>query len=161
MSSHDLMFPYSIPALAFCNNSEPQKKRRQILQKFTFPHSNSNLGNYLDQLCSDECQHLVGSIYKTINKEASKNGSVQIDLKPLVVKACANIFNRYFCSAERSDYNDEEFTSYCQNFDKVFWEVNNGRAVDFLPWLMPVFQYSSAIKTMKTGNSNIISYRTL
>jgi len=145
-------------SLAFCNNSEPQKKRRQILQKFTFPHSNSNLGTYLDQLCSEECQHLVGSIHKTI--AASEDGrSAQIDLKPLVVKACANIFNRYFCSSKRNDYNDEDFTSYCHNFDKVFWEVNNSRAVDMLPWLMPFYKnFHPAIATMKEASFNVRQY---
>ena len=81
-----------------------------------------------------------------------------VDLKPWVMKACANIFNRYFCSSERCDYNDERFGSYCQNFDQVFWEVNNGRAVDFLPWLMPVFQYSPAIGTMKAASKEVRSY---
>ena len=153
----NLLFSSGHAALAFCNNSEPQKKRRQILQKFTFPHSNSNLGTQLDQLCSVECQHLVESIDKII--KSSRDGhTAQIDLKPLVVKACANIFTSYFCSAKRCDYNDEDFTKYCQNFDKVFWEVNNGRAVDFLPWLMPVFQYSSACKTMRTASENVRHY---
>ena len=86
-------------ALAFCNNSEPQKKRRQILQKFTFPHSHSNLGNYLDTLCLDECQHLIGHLQNGLRGQ-----SVQMDLKPLIAKACANIFNRYFCSSPRCDY---------------------------------------------------------
>ena len=98
-------------ALAFCNNSEPQKKRRQILQKFTLPHFPSDLGSYLDQLCLDECQYLVEHIKQT-NSEI-------IDLKPLVTKACANIFNRYFCSSERRSYNNEDFSTYCQNFDQV------------------------------------------
>ena len=128
------------------------------MQKFTFPHSNSNLGNYLDQLCSEECQHLVGSIHKTI--AAAEDGrSAQIDLKPLVVKACANIFNRYFCSSKRNDYNDEDFTSYCHNFDKVFWEVNNSRAVDMLPWLMPFYKnFHPAIATMKEASFNVRNY---
>ena len=91
---------FSILALAFCNNSEPQKKRRQILQKFTFPHSHSNMGNYLDTLCLDECQRLVGHLQNAIGSQ----DAVQIDLKPLIAKACANIFNRYFCSTPRSNY---------------------------------------------------------
>lgn len=144
-------------SLAFCNNSEPQKKRRQILQKFTFPHSHSNLGNYLDTLCLDECQHLVGHLQNAIGI-SSQDAAVQIDLKPLIAKACANIFNRYFCSTPRSNYSDEDFSQYCQNFDQVFWEVNNGRAVDFLPWLMPIFQYSPAIRNMKRASGEVRRY---
>jgi len=139
-------------SLAFCNNSEPQKKRRQILQKFTLPHFPSDLGSYLDQLCLDECQYLVEHIKQT-NSEI-------IDLKPLVTKACANIFNRYFCSSERRSYNNEDFSNYCQNFDQVFWEVNNGRAVDFLPWLMPIFQYSSPLRSMKKSSEKVRRYVT-
>ena len=143
-------------ALAFCNNSEPQKKRRQILQKFTFPHSHSDLGTYLDNLCVDECQQLTNAIQKEISDNGSS--SMEIDLKPWIMKSCANIFNRYFCSVERCEYDDEEFTHYCQSFDKVFWEVNNGRAVDFLPWLMPFFQYSEAVHVMKSSSEDVRSY---
>lgn len=109
-------------ALAFCNNSEAQKKRRQILQKFTFPHSNSDLGNALDQLCQEECNHLVGHVRKAL----SGIEKTKVDLKPLVVKACANIFSRYFCSTKRFAYDDEDFSIYCNSFDKVgsFHEQN-------------------------------------
>lgn len=140
--------------MAFCNNSEPQRKRRQILQRFTFPHSNSDQGNYLDLLCKDECQHLIASIQHSLK---GRDQAV-IDLKPLIMKSCANIFNQYFCSTNRCNYDDEDFTRYCQSFDKVFWEVNNGRAVDFLPWLMPFFEHSSAIATMKSASQNVRTY---
>ena len=63
--------------------------------------------------------------------------SAVINIKPLILKACGNIFNDYFCSLPRSDYDDETFDNYVKNFDEIFWEVNNGRACDFLPWLMP------------------------
>lgn len=140
--------------MAFCNNSEPQRKRRQILQRFTFPHSNSDLGNYLDLLCKDECTHLIASIQHSLK---GRDQAV-IDLKPLIMKSCANIFNQYFCSTTRCDYEDEDFKKYCKSFDQVFWEVNNGRAVDFMPWLMPFFQLSEANATMKSASQNVRSY---
>merc|ERR1719150_1160902 len=57
-------------------------------------------------------------------------------MKSLLMKATSNIFNEYFCAEGRKQYTDEEHNSYCENFDRVFWEVNTGRAVDFLPWLI-------------------------
>lgn len=124
------------------------------MQKFTFPHSHSDLGTYLDQLCKDESQHLVSAIHKML----ATSGDNVMDLKPLIMKSCANIFNRYFCSSNRCQYDDEDFTNYCQDFDQVFWEINNGRAVDFLPWLMPIFKHSSAIATMKKASHNVRNY---
>ncbi len=141
-------------ALAFCNNSDLQRKRRQILQKFTFPHAHSSLGTLLDQLCKDECQHLVASIHQMQNGRQD----TKIDMKPLIRKACANIFSRYFCSVPRCDYDDKDFSDYTHNMDQVFWEINNGRAVDFLPWLMPYFQHSSAMATMKESSQKVRSY---
>ena len=76
--------------------------------------------------------HLVAAI-----SDLCKEGEVVLDMKALVVKACSNIFNSYFCSVARRSYADPTHNHYCEAFDKIFWEVNNGRAVDFLPWLMP------------------------
>ena len=87
------LFPLShFAALAFANNSDEQKGRKNILKKFTFPHAHSDLGTKLDQLCMEECQHLVQYIRKSMTQNHSK---IRIDMKPLVAKACANIFNRY------------------------------------------------------------------
>ena len=99
----------------------------------------------------EECSTLVSHINKLM--EADSNAS--IDLKEPVLKACANIFIRYFCSGSRFSYDDQKFSCYCKAFDEVFWEVNNGRAVDFLPWLMPFFQHSSAMKTMKRNSQKV------
>ena len=145
-------FTCLITALAFADNSDEQKGRKNILKKFTFPHAHSDLGTKLDQLCMEECQHLVQYIRKSMMENQNDDDSkVRMDMKPLVAKACANIFNRFFCSVERCSYEDKEFEGYCQNFDEVFWEVNNGRAVDFLPWLMPFFQQTEAAHSMKEG----------
>ena len=77
--------------------------------------------------------HLVEAISSQV-----KDGVAQVDIKDLLVKSSSNIFNSYFCSFSRRSYNDPAHNNYCEAFDKVFWEVNNGRAVDFLPWLLPM-----------------------
>ena len=77
--------------------------------------------------------HLVNAISAQV-----RDGEAIVDMKDLLVKASSNIFNTYFCSFARRKYTDQAHNQYCEAFDKVFWEVNNGRAVDFLPWLLPM-----------------------
>lgn len=48
------------------------------------------------------------------------------------------MFTQYMCSA-RFDYEDQEFRNVVRTFDKIFWEINQGYAVDFLPWLFPFY----------------------
>jgi cytochrome P450 family 307 subfamily A len=42
------------------------------------------------------------------------------------------------CST-RFDYDDKGFKHIVRNFDEIFWEINQGYAVDFLPWLSPFY----------------------
>ena len=102
----------------------------------------------LDQLCAEECQHLIQYLHESLINNDPK---FSINMKPLIGKACANIFNRFFCSVQRCSYEDKNFGNYCKNLDDIFWEVNNGRAVDFLPWLMPYFLITNAAHSMQKG----------
>lgn len=62
----------------------------------------------------------------------------EIALKPLVQQTCANMFSQYMCSV-RFDYDDTDFQMIVRCFDEIFWEINQGYAVDFLPWLSPFY----------------------
>lgn len=62
-----------------------------------------------------------------------------IDIKPLILGTCANMFTQYMCSTSFS-YDDPEFKEIVRYFDEIFWEINQGYAVDFLPWLLPIYQ---------------------
>lgn len=42
------------------------------------------------------------------------------------------------CSTSFS-YDDQDFQKIVRYFDEIFWEINQGYAVDFLPWLLPVY----------------------
>lgn len=53
----------------------------------------------------------------------SKNSDVE--LKPLVMATCANMFTSYMCSS-RFQYDDKEFLNMVQLFDEIFWEINQG-----------------------------------
>ncbi|KAG6439462.1 hypothetical protein O3G_MSEX000793 [Manduca sexta] len=50
-----------------------------------------------------------------------------------------NMFTNYMCSV-RFDENDSEFRKVVDHFDEIFWEINQGYAVDFLPWLAPFYK---------------------
>ena len=54
-----------------------------------------------------------------------------------VPQVCSNIFNSYFCDTARMEYTDPEYADYIEQFDQIFWEVNNGRLVDFAPCVLP------------------------
>lgn len=48
------------------------------------------------------------------------------------------MFSLYMCST-RFDYEDSGFNSIVRSFDEIFWEINQGYAVDFMPWLSPFY----------------------
>lgn len=73
-------------------------------------------------------------------------------MKPLIMEACANLFLRYMCTT-RFDYDDKGFKHMVRNFDEIFWEINQGYAVDFLPWLSPFYQ--SHMQTLESWSGFI------
>ena len=52
-----------------------------------------------------------------LNKKC-QHGEALVDMKQILAKTCSNIFNKYFCAAERKDYSDSEHNKYCDQFDK-------------------------------------------
>ena len=55
-------------------------------------------------------------------------------VKPVILAAMGNMFTHYMCSM-RFGYSDELFNKVVGIFDDIFWDINQGYAVDFLPWL--------------------------
>ena len=76
-------------------------------------------------------------------------------LKPLILAAAANMFTGYMCSA-RFGYNDKEFNKIVRNFDEIFWDINQGYAVDFMPWLSPF--YSSLFNRLNLLTTEIRNF---
>jgi cytochrome P450 family 307 subfamily A len=62
-----------------------------------------------------------------------------VDLKPVLLSMCANVFTHYMCSS-RFAYDHVEFQKIVRLFDQIFWDINQGYAVDFLPWLLPAYK---------------------
>lgn len=114
-----------ITALAFCNFSNLQRLRREILQVHTFPRNFSSRFLKLDSIIHEEINELK---YK-INTEHSLG-----NFKSHLSSSIANVFFIYFCS-KGFEKRNPKFQEMIRAYDTVFYEVNQGYASDFLPWL--------------------------
>lgn len=87
--------------------------------------------------------------------EISVNPGQEYKLKPLVMATCMNMFSHYMCSI-RFGYEDDEFREIVRYFDEIFWEINQGYAIDFLPFLLPF--YRNHMKKLETWSKDIRSF---
>ena len=94
--------------------SSLQKARRKLLRPHSFPATFTTAWQRLDLCCRRELQHLVATLQRH-----TEGGGSNINLKPLLSAACANIFNAYLCSTERRNYEDPVLVQYCDDFDNV------------------------------------------
>lgn len=62
-----------------------------------------------------------------------------IEFKPLLLLTCANIFMLHFCS-KRYTHSNKSFEKMTYYFDRIFYEVNQGYAGDFMPWMLPLYR---------------------
>ncbi|VEN37609.1 unnamed protein product [Callosobruchus maculatus] len=114
-------------SLAFCDWSDIQKTRRDMLKIHTFPRAFTNKFYTLGDFVASE----MNSILTEVKPNQITN------LKPIILRHCANIFLSHFCS-KNFNTNDRKFLQMVDNFDDIFYEVNQGYAADFLPFLMPL-----------------------
>lgn len=75
--------------------------------------------------------------FRTELRKQIGNGK-EIYLKPVLQATAANMFSQYMCS-RRFEYEDTEFQHVVRLFDDIFWYINQGYAIDFLPWLSPFY----------------------
>ncbi|XP_066996016.2 cytochrome P450 307a1-like [Anabrus simplex] len=115
-------------SLAFCDWSDVQKARREMIRTHTFPRAFSARFHLLNSIATAELDLLV--------EDLKESHLESIDLRPQLSFAMANIFTSYFCN-RRFDKDDSGFMQMVQNFDEIFYEVNQGYAADFIPWLLP------------------------
>ncbi|XP_064556594.1 cytochrome P450 307a1-like isoform X2 [Drosophila montana] len=121
-------------SLALCDWSLLQQKRRNLARRHCSPRETSSYFAKMSRIGCNEIDNLMQNL-----KNAIKPGK-PLDLKPLILKACANMFSQYMCSM-RFDYEDKEFQQVILYFDEIFWEINQGHPLDFLPWLLPFYIY--------------------
>lgn len=135
-----------------------QKSRRDMLTSHTFPRKFSMSFNRFSEISMDFLQQLSVDIKHSMASQES------VSIKPLIQETCANVFTQYF-TTRSFDKSDIKFQQLVKNFDKIFWEVNQGYAADFLPFLLPFHhnnmkkmeQWSHEIR--KFIEENIISNR--
>lgn len=119
--------------MAFCNWSDVQKMRREMLNQHAFPRNFSLRYQHLNEIIKNQMETMVGDIQRT----ATAADHMAIEIKPIIMETCANIFTQYYCTRGFAS-NDVEFQRMIKNYDSIFWEVNQGYAADFLPFLLPL-----------------------
>ena len=100
-----------------------------MLRAHTFPRAFSNRFHQLDSLASHEMDFMISQINQS-NHHA-------VAIKPIVLHTMGNVFTSYFCG-RRFENDDVGFAKMVDNFDRIFYEVNQGYAADFMPWLLPL-----------------------
>ncbi|XP_065339920.1 cytochrome P450 307a1-like [Cloeon dipterum] len=119
-------------SLALCDWSELQKTRRKIARFYCSPRLSSLQFQQMSAVAEVETQRLITRI--------SAHGSANaLHVKPLIQATCANMFTSYMCTTTFS-YDDPAFREFVHSYDEIFWDINQGYAVDFLPWLLPIYQ---------------------
>lgn len=78
-------------ALAFCDWSDLQKTRRDMLAPHTFPRTFSMSFNRFNDITIEHIQQLSFDIKKDLSE-----GKGVVSIKPILLTSCANIFMQYF-----------------------------------------------------------------
>ncbi|XP_026819342.1 LOW QUALITY PROTEIN: cytochrome P450 307a1-like [Rhopalosiphum maidis] len=121
-------------SLALCDWSWLQETRRKIARTYCSPKVCSSNYGLLDSIASDELEVFLKSL-----AAITVHGSERVvQVKQPLLMACANMFTRFMCSTQ-FDYGDHEFQTMVRTFDEIFWDINQGYAMDFLPWLKPFY----------------------
>jgi cytochrome P450 family 307 subfamily A len=128
-------------ALALCDWSDLQKTRRRIARFYCSPRFASAQYGQLSTVAGTETTRLL-------ERMRTHPAGTPLAVKPLIQATCANMFSNYMCSVS-FDYDDVDFMGVVQNFDEIFWDINQGYAVDFLPWLLPMYQVGIALFTVQ------------
>ncbi|KAG5684151.1 hypothetical protein PVAND_013392 [Polypedilum vanderplanki] len=133
-------------SLAFCDWSDVQKTRRDMLSTHAFPRKFSMSFNRFNDITLEHYQMLSDDIRRDII--SGKTTAI----KPLIVEACGNVFTQYF-TTRSFERGNTKFQQLLKNFDKIFWEVNQGYAADFLPFLLPF--HSKRMKKLEQWSHEI------
>ncbi|XP_023169214.2 cytochrome P450 307a1-like [Drosophila hydei] len=142
-------------SLALCDWSQLQQKRRNLARRHCSPRESSSYFCKMSLIGCAEADTLLEELEKVIVP------GQPVALKPILNAACANMFIQYMCSM-RFEYDDEEFKKIVWFFDEIFWEINQGHPLDFLPWLSPFYnQHTNRIAHWSTTIRKFILDRVL
>ncbi|XP_055907656.1 cytochrome P450 307a1-like [Eupeodes corollae] len=142
-------------SLALCDWSQLQQKRRNLARRHCSPRDASSYFSKMNDVGCIEMQEFMDMLDKRIVP------GQEIEIKQFIQQTCANMFSQYMCSV-RFDYDDVEFQKIVWWFDEIFWEINQGYAVDFLPWLAPLYKkHLQKIINWSTGIRKFILERVI
>lgn len=144
-----LLLFISLIALALCDWSHLQQKRRNLARKHCSPRDTSSYYAKMSEVGCNEMEEFMNKIADCV-----KPGQ-DFHLKAIINQTCFNMFSQYMCTA-RFDYDDTAFQDIVRCFDDIFWEINQGYAVDFLPWLAPF--YKNHMKRLASWSTRIRSF---
>lgn len=76
--------------------------------------NNNNSNAYCNaQVCAAEMKFVTEELIRQCSY-----GEAIVDMKAVLMKACSNIFNQYFCCSDRKSFADPQHNKYCEDFDK-------------------------------------------
>ncbi|XP_030369933.1 cytochrome P450 307a1-like [Scaptodrosophila lebanonensis] len=119
-------------SLALCDWSQLQQRRRNLARKHCSPRDASSFYQKMSDVGCSEMHEFIDRLSQIMIP------GEDFEIKPVVQQTCANMFIQYMCSL-RFSYDDKRFEKIVKCFDEIFWEINQGYAVDFLPWLSPFY----------------------
>lgn len=124
---------FLITALALCDWSDLQSEKRSLARKFCSPRGGSSEQEVLSEVATEEMSRFFGILKDEKNSSILKG---EAPLKPTLLIAIGNMFTQYMCSTNFG-YENDQFNQVVRIFDEIFWDINQGYAVDFLPWMKP------------------------
>ena len=115
-----------VAALALCDWSKKQVSRRNVARLFMHVRP----GTDVFQMLNDS----VLAEMSTLERVLHEARGMPMSFKPLIQNISCNIFSDYLCS-RKFDIADPKFQKLVRNFDEIFWDINQGYAMDFIGWL--------------------------
>ncbi|VVC99461.1 unnamed protein product [Leptidea sinapis] len=122
-------------SLALCDWSNLQQQRRNLARRHCGPKQQTDNFARIGTVATFEAVELVQTL-----KHLTAASEESINLKPLLMSTAMNMFSNYMCNIRFDAENDKEFIKVVDYFDEIFWEINQGYAVDFLPFLAPFYK---------------------
>lgn len=121
--------------MALCDWSNLQLRRRNLARRHCGPRQHTDNYARIGSVATFEATELVANLL-----DIARNTTSAIKLKPYLMSSAMNMFSNYMCNVRFDAENDEDFKKIVDHFDEIFWEINQGYAVDFLPWLAPFYK---------------------
>ena len=112
-------------ALALCDWSDLQKARRSLARQYCHPRMSSMQFETLSNVLTSESGHMVHEL----NRAAGRR---PVDLKPILLSMCANVFTHYMCSS-RFAYDDQVLRQTIS-----FIPIRSSAIPSLISWLLSI-----------------------